>query len=230
MSVSATAEPRPLHPAQVLDLGVEDYEVSLKRQRDLVGARQRGEIPDTLLLVEHPDVITLGRGSHAENLLNLEGIPVVEIERGGDVTYHGPGQLVGYPIFQLREGERDLHAYLRDLEEVLIRACGDFGVRAGRNPGWTGAWTAPAETDRQRSRKLASIGITVKRWVTMHGFALNVTTDLGRFARINPCGLEAGVMASLASVTGRPIEMADVKARIVAQMAEVFGRTFATGD
>ena len=227
--MSAPAEPRLLHPARVLDLGVEAYEVSLQRQRDLVIARQQGEIPDTLLLVEHPDVITLGRGSHAENLLNVDGIPIVEIERGGDVTYHGPGQLVAYPIFQLREEERDLHAYLRDLEEVLIRACGDFGVRAGRNPGWTGAWTAPAQTDHERPRKLASIGITVKRWVTMHGFALNVTTDLGRFARINPCGLEAGVMASLASVTGHAIDMADVKARVVARTAEVFGRTFTTG-
>jgi len=210
--------------ARVLDLGLEDYATTLQRQRELVAARQRDEIPDTLILVEHPDVITLGRGSHAENLLNLEGIPVVEIERGGDVTYHGPGQLVGYPIFQLREGERDLHAYLRNIEETLIRVCEDFGVAAGRNPGWTGAWTVAGHG--APARKLASIGIAVKRWVTMHGFALNVATDLGRFARINPCGLEAGVMASLSSVTGGIIDMSLVKARVVVRVADVFGRRF----
>lgn len=214
----------PPWPARVLDLGREDYATTLLRQRELVAARQRDEIPDTLILVEHPDVITLGRGSHAENLLNLDGIPVVEIERGGDVTYHGPGQLVGYPIFQLRQGERDLHAYLRNLEETLIRVCEDFGVAAGRNPGWTGTWTLDASG--APAHKLASLGIAVKRWVTMHGFALNVATELARFSRINPCGLEAGVMASLTSVTGRPIDMSQVKGRVVARAAEVFARRF----
>lgn len=208
-------------PARVLDLGLESYQDCLLRQRELVAARQRDEIPDTLVLVEHPDVITLGRGSHRENLLAVDDLPVVEIERGGDVTYHGPGQLVAYPIFLLRENERDLHAYLRNLEETLIRTAADFGVSAGRNPGWTGAWTTGTPP-----QKLASIGIAVKRWVSMHGFALNVTTDLSRFARINPCGLEASVMASLSSVTGRPIAMAEVKRNVVGHFASVFGRSF----
>jgi lipoyl(octanoyl) transferase len=210
-------------PARLIDLGVRDFGEVWGVQREMVAARQRDEVPDTLLFVEHPHVITLGRGSHRENLLAVDDLPVVEIERGGDVTYHGPGQLVAYPIFLLSEEERDLHAYLRRLEETLIRTAGDFGVSAGRNPGWTGAWTTATPP-----QKLASIGISVKRWVTMHGFALNVTTDLSRFARINPCGLEAGVMASLSSVTGRPIAMDEVKRRVVEHFATVFGRASST--
>ena len=194
-------------------------------QRELLGARQRGEIPDTLVFVEHPHVITLGRGTHRENLLAVAGIPVFEIERGGDVTYHGPGQLVGYPIFLLREDERDLRQYLRNLEEGLIRGIAPFGVTGTRNPGWTGVWTDDARTGDKR--KLASIGVAVKKWVTMHGFALNVSTDLARFAAINPCGLEATVMASVASVLERPVEMEAVKDRARAHFSEVFGRVFA---
>jgi len=192
-------------------------------QRELVAARQRDEVPDTLILVEHPHVITLGRGSHRENLLAIGDVPTFEIERGGDVTYHGPGQLVGYPIFLLRSDERDLHRYLRNMEEALLRTVADFGITGDRNPGWTGVWTA----DPESRRKLASIGVAVKRWVTMHGFALNVSTDLARFAAINPCGLEATVMASLASVLGRPVEMSAVKDRARAHFSEVFGRVFA---
>jgi lipoate-protein ligase B len=189
-------------------------------QRELVIARQKDEIPDTLILVEHPHVITKGRSAHTENLLSVGDTPLYEIERGGDVTYHGPGQLVGYPIFQLREGERDLHVYLRNLEEVLIRALARFGLSSGRKPSWTGVWTADA------ARKLASIGVAVKRWVTLHGFALNVSTDLGRFAAINPCGLDAAVMGSMASELGRPIEMAPVKDAVRDCVADVFGRKF----
>jgi len=192
-------------------------------QRELVAARQRDEVPDTLILVEHPHVITLGRGSHRENLLAVGDVPTFEIERGGDVTYHGPGQLVGYPIFLLRPDERDLHQYLRNLEEALLRTVADFGIAGDRNPGWTGVWTAEPEP----RRKLASIGVAVKRWVTMHGFALNVSTDLARFAAINPCGLEATVMASLASLLGRPVDMDAVKDRARAHFAAVFGRAFA---
>ena len=195
-------------------------------QRELVAARQRDEVPDTLLLVEHPHVITLGRGTHRENLLAVGDIPTFEIERGGDVTYHGPGQLVGYPIFLLRPDEHDLRRYLRNLEEALLRTVADFGVAGGRNEGWTGVWTAGAVGDGGARRKLASIGVAVKRWVTMHGFALNVSTDLSHFAAINPCGLEATVMASMSSVLGRPIEMDAVKARVRAHVAEVFGRAF----
>ncbi|HSS40037.1 MAG TPA: lipoyl(octanoyl) transferase LipB, partial [Polyangia bacterium] len=164
------------HPAQVLDLGTREYGEVWALQRELVAKRQRDEIPDTLVLVEHPDVITAGRSAHRENLLATDGIPLFEIERGGDVTYHGPGQLVGYPIFLLRQDERDLHRYLRNLEEALIRAVARFGLSGDRKAGWTGVWTVGG------ARKLASIGVAVKRWVTMHGFALNVSTDLSRFA------------------------------------------------
>jgi len=210
-------------PARVIDLGVRDYGEVWAMQRELVAARQRDEVPDTLVFVEHPHVITLGRGSHRENLLAVGDVPTFEIERGGDVTYHGPGQLVGYPIFLLRPEERDLRRYLRNMEEALLRTVADFGITGDRNPGWTGVWTG----EPGARRKLASIGVAVKRWVTMHGFALNVSTDLARFAAINPCGLEATVMASVASVLGRPVEMEAVKDRARAHFSEVFGRVFA---
>jgi lipoyl(octanoyl) transferase len=211
-----------VYPTRLLDLGTRDFAEVWTMQRELLAARQRDEVPDTLILVEHPDVITLGRGSHAENLVNVGAIPTFEIERGGDVTYHGPGQLVGYPILLLRPEERDLHVYLRNLEETLLRALADFGIAAGRNPGWTGAWTEPRPG--QTARKLASIGVAVKRWVTLHGFALNVSTDLARFAAINPCGLGAGVMGSICEVLGRQIEMADVKQSVRRHFSDVFGR------
>jgi lipoate-protein ligase B len=205
-----------------MDLGTRDFAEVWALQRELVAARQRDEVPDTLILVEHPHVITLGRGSHKENLVNVGNIPTFEIERGGDVTYHGPGQLVGYPILLLRQNERDLHVYLRNLEETLLRTLTTFGIAGGRNPGWTGAWTAP--TDGQPPRKLASIGVAVKRWVTLHGFALNVSTDLMQFTSINPCGLEAGVMGSISSVLGRPIDMNAVKQTVQQHFSDVFGR------
>jgi len=207
-------------PARLLDLGTREYGEVWALQRDLVAARQRDEIADTLVLVEHPHVITAGRSAHRENLLATDGIPLFEIERGGDVTYHGPGQLVGYPIFLLRPDERDLHRYLRNLEEALIRAVGRFGLAGDRKAGWTGVWTTGG------ARKLASIGVAVKRWVTMHGFALNVSTDLGRFAAINPCGLDASVMASVAGELGRPVEMDQMKAAVRDEFAEVFARRF----
>jgi len=210
-----------LHPARVLDLGTREYGEAWALQRDLLGARQREEIPDTLVLVEHPHVITAGRSAHRENLLATEGVPLFEIERGGDVTYHGPGQLVGYPIFLLRADERDLHRYLRNLEEGLIRAVARFGLAGDRKEGWTGVWTVGG------ARKLASIGVAVKRWVTMHGFALNVSTDLSRFAAINPCGLDASVMASVSSELGRAVSVTEMKGAVCEAFAEVFGRRFA---
>jgi lipoyl(octanoyl) transferase len=206
--------------AQVLDLGRRDYGEVWAMQRELVGARQRDEIPDTLVLVEHPDVITLGRGTHRENLVAPGDMPIFEIERGGDVTYHGPGQLVGYPIFLLRDKEeRDLHRYLRNIEESLILAVAEYGISGGRKEGWTGVWSG--------ERKLASIGVAVKRWVTLHGFALNVATDLSRFAVINPCGLEANVMGSMSSVLGRTIALDDVKTTVRRTFGEIFQRTLA---
>ena len=209
-----------LLPARVVDLGTREFAEVWALQREMVAARQRDEIPDTLILVEHPHVITLGRSTKRENLLAPADTPVFEIERGGDVTYHGPGQLVGYPIFLLCQPERDLHVYLRNLEEAIIRALAGFGLEGTRKAGWTGVWNAAAE------RKLASIGVAVKRWVTLHGFALNVATDLARFAAINPCGLDAAVMSSMAGELGRPVEMAAVKTGVRAAFADVFARQF----
>jgi lipoyl(octanoyl) transferase len=208
-------------PGRLLDLGRREYGEVWELQRELVAARQRDEIPDTLVLVEHPDVITLGRGTHRENLLRPDDMPVFEIERGGDVTYHGPGQLVGYPIFLLRQAERDLHRYLRDLEESLIRGLADLGLPTERRPGWTGAWTVA-----QPARKLASIGVAVKRWVTLHGFALNVSTNLTRFAAINPCGLEATVMTSVSACLGRSVPLEEVRRPLVQHLSAIFARDF----
>jgi lipoate-protein ligase B len=216
--MSSSSEP--LLPARVVDLGNREYAEVWAMQREMVAARQRDEIPDTLILVEHPNVLTLGRGSHRENVVAPGDMPIFEIERGGDVTYHGPGQLVGYPIFLLRPPERDLHVYLRNLEEALIQTVAELGLPGGRRDGWTGVWNQPPE------RKLASIGVAVKRWVTLHGFALNVSTDLTRFAAINPCGLEATVMASVSSLLGRPVALAEVKPVVTRRMGEVFGRSF----
>jgi lipoate-protein ligase B len=207
--------------AQFLDLGTREFGEVWALQKELVDKRQRDEIPDTLVLVEHPHVITLGRGTHKENVLAPGDMPLFEIERGGDVTYHGPGQLVGYPIFLLRQSERDLHLYLRNLEEALIRAVGRFGISGERKEGWTGVWTAGG------ARKLASIGVAVKRWVTLHGFALNVSTDLARFAAINPCGLEATTMGSMESVLGRAISLEEVKLVARDELGAVFARQLA---
>ena len=209
-----------LLPARVVDLGTREFGEVWELQRQMVAARQRDEIPDTLILVEHPNVITLGRGTHKENLVAPGDMPIFEIERGGDVTYHGPGQLVGYPIFLLRQSERDLHLYLRNLEEALIQTAEEVGLAAGRRESWTGVW------NRDADRKLASIGVAVKRWVTLHGFALNVATDLARFSAINPCGLEATVMASLTSLLGRAVTLAEVKPIVARRMGTVFGRAF----
>jgi lipoate-protein ligase B len=219
-----SSDPRPAEllgapkPAQLLDLGTREFGEVWALQKDLVARRQRDEIPDTLILVEHPHVITLGRGTHKENVLAPGDMPLYEIERGGDVTYHGPGQLVGYPIFLLRQPERDLHVYLRNLEEALIRTVGRFGISGERKTGWTGVWTAGG------ARKLASIGVAVKRWVTLHGFALNVSTDLARFAAINPCGLDATTMGSMRTVLGGDLAFEDVKAVACDEIGNVFGR------
>ncbi len=182
---------------RVSDLGRRPYREVLDLQRDLCRQRAAGELAeDLLLLVEHEPVVTLGRGTRPGSLpispaeLERRGVPVVEVERGGDVTYHGPGQLVGYPILDLRGHRQDLHWYLRTLEDGLSAALGILGVEAGRRPGLTGVWTA--------GRKIASIGIHVKQWVTFHGFALNVTTDLSLFDLIVPCGIEDVVMTSVA--------------------------------
>ncbi|MFM8567935.1 MAG: lipoyl(octanoyl) transferase LipB [Gemmatimonadota bacterium] len=182
----------------VLDLGLREYAEALSFQRDLAAARLAGRVAhDVLVLVEHPPVITLGRSSKAAHLLAspealaARGVALHEVERGGDVTFHGPGQLVGYPIVDLTGHKQDLHWYLRQVEEVLIQAVGALGVPAERNPGKTGVWTG--------GRKLASIGVHARQWVTWHGCALNVTTDLRYFDLMVPCGIADVEMTSVAA-------------------------------
>ena len=180
---------------EIVHAGLVHYGEALEWQRRLAADRIAGRLPhDLLLLLEHPPVLTLGRSSHATNLLRPDGVEVFEVERGGDVTFHGPGQLVGYPILDLCQHRQDLHWYLRTLEQALIDGLGELGIPAERNSGWTGVWT--------RGRKIASIGIHVKQWVTWHGFALNVTTDLGWFDRIVPCGIPGVVMTSVENEAG----------------------------
>lgn len=185
-------------PLLVVDLGRRAYRPVLELQRALVQARIRKDLAeDLLVLVEHDPVVTLGRSTKASSLpvsrplLEARGFTVEEVERGGDVTIHAPGQLVGYPILDLTTHREDVHWYLRQLEEALIQAVGALGIVAERNPGYTGVWTG--------GRKLASIGVHVKRWVTLHGFALNVTTDLSVFNAIVPCGIPGVVMSSVAA-------------------------------
>src|SRR3989454_7344424 len=175
---------------EVVEAGLVSYGEALEWQRELAEDRIAGRLShDVLLLLEHPRVATRGRNSHAAPVVRPEGIDVVEVERGGDVTFHGPGQLVGYPILDLGGHRRDLHWYLRTLEQALIDALGELRIPAERNPGLTGVWT--------RGRKIASIGIHVKQWVTWHGFALNVTTDLTHFDRIVSCGIQGVQMTSV---------------------------------
>jgi lipoyl(octanoyl) transferase len=209
----------------VRDLGPQPYAEALEVQRELRRRRAEGELDhDVLLLTEHPPVVTLGRGTRPTSLpypaalLQQRGVEVFEVERGGDVTFHGPGQLVGYPIVDLSGHRRDLHWYLRRLEDSLISAVERLGVPAGRNPGLTGVWTA--------GRKIASIGIHVKQWVTLHGFALNVTTDLSWFDLIVPCGIEQVVMTSLAEELLRddhPALQREARQAVTEAFAELFG-------
>jgi lipoyl(octanoyl) transferase len=218
-------------PLRVEDLGLRGYGETLEIQRELRRRRIAGELAeDVLLLVEHPPVVTIGRGTQASSLplppaqLERRGIEVFEVERGGDVTFHGPGQLVGYPILDLRGHRQDLHWYLRSLEDVLIQALGGLDIEADRNPGLTGVWTA--------GRKIASIGIHVKQWVTLHGFALNVTTDLDPFDLIVPCGIRQVVMTSVAAELLRADSealMREVRGRVVGAFCEVFGFSVAAG-
>jgi lipoyl(octanoyl) transferase len=208
----------------VHDLGQRGYAEVLELQRRLCRQRITGESDeDVLLLVEHDPVVTLGRGTRAESLplpraeLERRGVEVFEVERGADVTFHGPGQLVGYPVVDLRQHREDLHWYLRRLEAGLIGALGRLGVEAGPNPGLTGVWTG--------GRKIASIGIHVKQWVTFHGFALNVSTDLSYFDLIVPCGIKDVTMTSVASELGRADSAAlweEARQEVIAGMAEVF--------
>ena len=209
----------------LLDLGRRGYLETLELQRALCRRRVAGEIDrDLLVLVEHEPVVTLGRGTRPTSLplapteLSRRGVAVVEVERGGDVTFHGPGQLVGYPILHLSEHREDLHWYLRQLEAALIAGLGALGINAERNPGLTGVWTG--------GRKIASIGVHVKQWVTFHGFALNVTNDLRGFDLIVPCGIRDVVMTSVAAVLrdGAPPELgAKARGAVIDALGFAFG-------
>ena len=212
-------------PLEVRRLGTVGYAAAIDVQQRLVVERQRGEIADQLLLLEHPPVITRGVRAGADNVLasplvlRRRGVEIHDVRRGGDVTYHGPGQLVGYPIVLLKPDRCDVHRYVRDLEEVLIRVVADFGVRATRIAGLTGVWVG--------NDKLAAIGVRLSRWVTSHGFALNVTTDLDDFTLIRPCGLADRGVTSLARLTGAAVPVAAVADRVTRRFAEVFEREVA---
>ncbi len=207
-----------MREAEFVDWGILDYEEALERQRALVSRRQNDECGDLIVVVEHPHVITLGRRREAlANVVAAAGVPVVEIERGGDVTYHGPGQVVLYPILQLQKDEQDLHLFLRNMEEGIITTLSRYGLEAGRSEGKTGVWLS--------GRKLASMGIACRKWVTFHGLALNVNTDLSYFQRINPCGFEASVMTSVAAELGsEPIDIARLKIELAADVSSSLGR------
>ena len=202
-------------------LGLVDYASALELQKDRVAQRKAGAIPDTLLLLEHPHVYTLGRNAQPENMLvsaewlAVRGAEVVPTDRGGDVTYHGPGQLVGYPILDLARHRRDISWYMRSLEEVFIRTARDWGIEAGRAPGAPGVWVG--------NDKLVAMGVHLSRWVTSHGFALNVNTDLSYFQWIVPCGLRDKGVTSLAKLLGHTVDIDEVAERVMEHFGQVFG-------
>jgi lipoyl(octanoyl) transferase len=237
---------------RVIDLGLLAYAPALQLQREVAHARIEGRLTDdVLLLVQHPPVVTLGRGSKDRHLLASpdflasRGVELFEVERGGDITYHGPGQLVGYPILDLKEHRRDLHWYLRQLEAALIQGLAASGLPCTRNPGFTGVWTAglasipsqgeirPTEATEAPGdqpwggsplRKVASIGVHAKDWVTWHGFALNITTDLANFDLIVPCGIQGVTMTTVRRELGQAVNFEGVSAVVVEALGEVFNR------
>lgn len=224
-----------MRTVHVHTLGTVPYGEAHHLQRRLQEARARGLVPDTLLLLEHPPVITLGRGAKEENLrfprasLRARGIEVHETGRGGDVTYHGPGQLVGYPILDLSPDRQDVRRYVRDLEECMIRLAAAFGLTAERIDGMNGTWLRSSELG---DRKIGAIGVRISRWVTMHGFALNATTNLGHFELIVPCGIRDKGVTSLELELGRAVPIDEVVAQLLPIFAERFEATLvrATGS
>ena len=203
------------------DLGFIDYKEAWDLQKEVFTKRTRGEVNDTLFLLEHPHTYTLGKVAEKENLISNDdqlkelGIKVYEIDRGGDITYHGPGQIVGYPIIKLSDWKEDTHEYLRGLEEVIMQVCSGYGLKTERHPKYTGVWL--------ENRKIAAIGIKISRWVTMHGFAFNVNTDLNYFGGIIPCGIRDKDVTSLKRELGRELAIDEVKMKLVKEFEKFFG-------
>jgi lipoyl(octanoyl) transferase len=225
----------------IVDLGLIGFEEAFALQRRIVAARKADAIGDVLLLCEHPHVITLGRSGKRENLLASDrvlaqkGVEFHATNRGGDITYHGPGQIVGYPVIQLAAIRRDVVWYVRMLEEVMIRTCGDFGIAAGREEGKTGAWIDSKKKDSLQSaqssqssesaaEKIGAIGVHISRWVTSHGFAFNVATDLRYFELIVPCGIAERKATSLEKILGRAVKRNEAVMKLVEHFGKVFGR------
>ncbi len=214
---------------EVRRLGNVPYAEAVQLQQALVADRRAGRFPDLLLLMQHPHVVTLGVSARhslsnlrvSESALRAKGVELCEAPRGGDITYHGPGQIVGYPIVDLRPNRCDVHRYVRDLETVLMRTALAFGVETTRVPGLTGVWVG--------DNKLAAIGVRLSRWVTSHGFALNVETDLSYFDLIRPCGIEGRGVTSLAHLTGAPLSLRTVEDVLIREFGSVFGRIVTRG-
>jgi lipoate-protein ligase B len=200
-----------------------EYDRALRLQMRISDAKKRGFVEDVLLLLEHPPTITLGRNGKWNHLLVSEqtlaerGIVRREVDRGGDITYHGPGQLVGYPILELQTGERDVHRYMRNLEDLILRIMNSYGIRGTRRDRFTGVWTD--------SGKIAAMGVHISRWITRHGFALNVNTDVAGFDLIIPCGISGAGIASMASILNRALYMEEVASRLIPSFGAVFNRS-----
>jgi lipoyl(octanoyl) transferase len=220
----------------MVDLGIVEYRAAWALQRRVVAARKTGAVPDVLLLCEHPHVITLGRSGKLANLrasdheLRRMGVSFLETDRGGDITYHGPGQLVGYPILNLAEIRRDVAWYVRGLEEAMIRATADFGISAKRVSRRTGVWVDVPADPVAEEEKLAAIGVHLSRWVTSHGFAYNISTDLRFFDLIVPCGIADRRATSLEKLLARHVEMKEVSPKIAAHLGELFGLDLRAGS
>jgi lipoyl(octanoyl) transferase len=239
-----------MNACSIVDLGLIAYAEAWDLQKRVVAARKAGAIEDVLLFCEHPHVITLGRSGNRANLLASEsvlrqkGVEFFETSRGGDITYHGPGQIVGYPILNLGAIRRDVVWYVRTLEEAMIRATADLGIAARREPGKTGIWVHADEVaDRskrdswlalgmtdQQAEKLAAIGVHISRWVTSHGFAYNVATDLRYFELMVPCGIADRKTTSLEKLLGRRVSLEEIRPLLVKQVCEVFGLTVRTEE
>ncbi len=205
------------------DLGFIDYKEAWDLQKETFELRVKNKIPDVIYLLEHPNTYTLGKTADHKNLVGSQGyltsnkISVYDIDRGGDITYHGPGQIVGYPIINLTDWKQDTHKYLRALEETIIRTCAEYGISGGREPKYTGVWV--------EDRKIAAIGIKVSRWITMHGFAFNINTDLSFFSGIIPCGISDKDVTSIKREIKSDIRIDEVKEKIIKNFAGIFGYT-----